>query len=126
MKFSEVLRKYIAEHSALIKPIAIAAVGILLIIISMGGSGGETDSYAEDDLTKEVREFCEAIDGVGECKVMIYYKNEAYSRSDEKTVDSVVIVCRGADSVEIRKSLTEMLSSLFGIGANRIRIEKMA
>ena len=126
MKFSEVLRKYIAEHSALIKPIAIAAVGILLIIISMGGSGGETDSYAEDDLTKEVREFCEAIDGVGECRVMISYEmGGGYFSKDKGDVRAVAVACRGASSVKVREALTDLLTTLFGIGSNRVSIFRL-
>lgn len=121
--FKDGFLKFIKEKKDVMKIALVLALGLLLIFI---GSKDRTKTESGEELEERVASICEAIDGVGECKVMIYYKNEAYSRSDEKTVDSVVIVCRGADSVEIRKSLTEMLSSLFGIGANRIRIEKMA
>ena len=121
--FKDGFLKFIKEKKDVMKIALVLALGLLLIFI---GSKDRTKTESGEELEERVASICEAIDGVGECKVMIYYKNEAYSRSDEKTVDSVVIVCRGADSIEIRKSLTEMLSSLFGIGANRIRIEKMA
>lgn len=121
--FKDGFLKFIKEKKDIMKIALVLALGLLLIFI---GSKDRTNTESDEELEERVASICEAIDGVGECKVMIYYKNEAYSRSEEKAVDSVVIVCRGADSVEIRKSLTEMLSSLFGIGANRVRIEKMA
>ena len=114
--------KFIKDKKDIMKIALVLSLGLLLIFI-----GGRNKNTTKDDgeLEERVTSICESIDGVGECKVMIYYKNEA-TRTDDKHVDSVVVVCEGADSLEIRKSLTETLSSLFGIGANRVRIEKMA
>ena len=55
---------------------------------------------------------------------MIYYQ-KASSRYDEQKVESVVVICEGGDSVKVKKCLTEMLSSFFGIGSNRVKVEKM-
>jgi hypothetical protein len=52
---------------------------------------------------------------------MVYYGSD---QKGEETVESVIVICDGADSSQVRLTLTEMLSSFFGIGANRIRIEK--
>jgi hypothetical protein len=62
---------------------------------------------------------------VGECKVYLYY-SENDKKNDTEKIESVIVVCEGADSVDVRLRLTKMLSSFFGIGSNRVRIEKMS
>ena len=58
---------------------------------------------------------------------MLTYKvtEGRYGSPDTKTVESVAVICKGADRAGVRKELTDMLSALFGIGANRIHISKM-
>ena len=49
---------------------------------------------------------------------MVTYKNgEVYA---------VAVICRGADNPKVRERLTELITSMYGIGANRISIQKMA
>ena len=106
------------------KGVALAAVMLVLAVVLILVGNNESSDLTDTSLEHKVEELCTSIAGVGDCHVMIYYKEQT-SRYDDKKVESVVVVCDGADSVEVRRSLTEMLSALFGIGSNRVRIEKM-
>ena len=98
------------------------ALGLILIFL-----GGKVDSEPEAEEVGEeerIATACSRIDGVGECTVYLYY-SPSDSHSKAESVESVIVVCEGADSPDVRLRLTEMLSSFFGIGTNRIRIEKL-
>ena len=126
MKFSEKIRAYFTAHRSVLKPLLIALFGIALVLGASGVGAGQT-SAEEDELTRQVREFCESVDGVGECRVMISYKNSGggYFSSDEREVMAVAVACRGASSVKVRESLTSLLTTLFDIGANRVSVFKL-
>ena len=126
MNYKERIISFIKEKRAYIKPLAIALVGIVIIFAAAGG-GKDSESYAEDDLTRQVREFCEAIDGVGECRVIISYEpgSGGYFSSGEKRVLAVAVACRGASSARVREALTDLLTTVFEIGANRVSIFKL-
>ena len=109
--------KYIKEKKNL--PVIAIAIALGLILIVMGTKG---EVSSEVGIEERLAEVCSGVEGVGECVVLVYYSPE--SMRDETRIESVIVICEGADSVEVRLKLTEMLSSFFGIGANRIRIEK--
>lgn len=100
-------------------------IGILLLfavaliflssLFSEGAGGAESDS-----LEQALIEMCASVEGVGECEVMITYRGD-----DKNEIYAVAILCEGADSVNVRADLTELVGSLFGIGANRIAILKI-
>ena len=101
-------------------------VGLFLLLIGTQGFA-EKDSVKEtEDESQRLAALCEAVEGVGECKVMITYSSvtTGYKATAQK-VESVCVVCDGADKIEVRKNLTELLSSLYGIGTNRIYIAKL-
>lgn len=126
MSYKERILSFIKEKRAYIKPLVIGLIGIVIIFATAGGGGGSTD-YTEDDLTRQVREFCEAIDGVGECRVIISYErgSDGYFSSGEKRVMAVAVACRGASSARVREALTDLLTTVFEIGANRVSIFKL-
>ncbi|MBR2929913.1 MAG: hypothetical protein IKC32_01665 [Clostridia bacterium] len=99
-------------------------VGVVLLII--GGASG-TSEQAADTVEERLEELCSSLSGVGQCRVMVTYKEKemGYGKQAERTVESVAIVCKGADRASVRSELTSLLSSLFGIGTNRIHISKM-
>ena len=113
---------YLKKHKDVTLLLAALIVGLALLLV---GSGREAE-VEEDGTTLEERlaDICSSVEGVGRCRVMVYYADG--SDNGEESVESVVVVCDGADSIEVRRCLTETLSSLFGIGTNRIRIEKLA
>lgn len=92
---------------------------ILILLLTEFGKEDAADGTA-GSLEEEVEALCSSVGGVGECEVMITYKD---TESDE--VYAVAILCEGADSVEVRADLVELIGSIFGIGANRIAILKI-
>ena len=96
-------------------------VGLVLVIAGTVGFGKGRTNDEPASLTEEDRlcRLCSEVDGVGECRVMITFS------SDGKRVESAAIVCRGADSVSVRRGLTELVTSLYGIGANGVSLSKM-
>ena len=126
LKSVEKIFAFLRLHSGAVKAVAIALAGVLLI--SLGSGTDRAESLAEDELTRQVREFCESIDGVGECRVMISYERAEggyFSSGGEQRVTAVAVACRGAGSVKVREALTELLTTLFGIGSNRVSIFRL-
>ena len=93
---------------------------ILLLYSKNDGSTALTETGDEERLAA----FCSSIEGVGECRVYLTYTPTSRG-SSESRVESVAIVCRGASSISVRAELTELISSLYGIGSNRISIAKL-
>ena len=105
-------------------------VGILLalgIILLLFGAASEEKSDAGIQYEEEIRltELCRRVKGVGDCYVMIGYTTERvgdYSSSSEKRVSSVTVLCDGADSTRVKGELVELITSLYGIGSNRVTV----
>lgn len=104
--------------------IILIALALGLLLLFLGGMEESVSPEVEDGLEERIAVACSTVDGVGRCSVYIYSSADD-SREKEECVQSVIVVCEGADSIDVRLRLTEMLSSFFGIGTNRIRIEKM-
>ena len=111
--------KLFKDKKDMTKIFIVMALGLLLIFLGNGSL-----DKTEIGIEQRIAAACSGVDGVGDCSVLVYYA-PTDTRTDEEKVESVIVVCEGADSVEVRLTLTEMLSSFFGIGSNRIRIEKM-
>jgi hypothetical protein len=102
--------------------LTVLALGLLLLFF--GGADKSTEEVSSESLEERIASACSGVEGVGECSVYIHYSKSG-SRDSADRVESVIVVCEGADSVGVRLRLTQMLSSFFGIGTNRVRIEKM-
>ena len=102
----------------------IPILALALILIIFGSARSESEPTDDNSYEARVADICHSIEGVGRCRVLIYY-SESSSRYSEEKVEGVVVVCDGGGSVEVRHRLTEALSSFFGIGSNRVIIEKM-
>lgn len=112
------------NRRATIIVIVIAALLVLLLLLS----GTDSQPTVEgDDLEARLEELCSSINGVGRCRVMVSYtKTESrYGATASPTVESVAIVCQGADKPQVRQELTLLFTSLFGIGANRVHISRL-
>lgn len=116
---------FIKGNKRLLPIIILVILGIGLIALS--GSSAASADDENDALEAQLSEMCSSLAGVGSCRVMVTYKisEGRYGSSGTKTVESVAIVCKGADKAGVRKELTDMMSALFGIGTNRIHIAKM-
>jgi hypothetical protein len=113
--------KHLRDKRNALKIVLVFGMGILLIFIG-GKNKGTTQADAES-IEERLAEACSGISGVGECTVLVYYGSEG--KNESLTIESVIVICEGGDSSEVRLGLTRMLSSFLGIGANRIRVEKM-
>lgn len=108
------------------RAVAVIAVGVLLILIAiLGGSGGT--EVEGDEVEARLEDMCSSLVGVGECRVMVTYAEPSsrYGASESRRVESVAVVCRGADKASVRAEITSMIGALYGIGANRIFISRM-
>ena len=100
------------------------------------------ESEARDEITLseyklkvegELSELCSLVDGVGRCYVYVTfergsentYKSGNLIETRPPKVMGVSVVCRGAESARVKSELTELITSLFGIGANRVKILKL-
>ena len=95
----------------------IGVVALALLLIPSGNK--KTDEPVEQlDDAARLEELCSQIEGVGECRVMVTYKSgEVYA---------VAVVCRGADSPKVRERIVDMITSMYGIGANRVTVQPMS
>ena len=111
---SDNIKSFIGKNRSVIKLVLIFAVGILLVALSgTQGAPKQQESSADSELAT----LCSAVSGVGECEVMITY-------GEGGEVMAVAVICEGADLATVRAALTDMIGSLYGIGANRISILK--
>ena len=78
---------------------------------------------AAGELT-DTAQMCAAVEGVGECRVALTHKKDKNGKETDE-VFSVAVICEGADDVSVRARLTELITSLYGIGANRVSIVKL-
>ena len=105
--------------------LVLALVGAVILIFG-AFSGGDTKSEDVDSEGIEARleELCSSVSGVGRCSVMVNYERseKSYGAAAEPRVESVTVVCKGASNPKVRQELTSILTSLFGIGANRVYI----
>lgn len=118
MKVNEVLGKGRGRAAAIAA--LLAALGLLLALL--GSGSGETNSASVSD-DERVAELCSRIEGVGECYAYLHVSEGDYG--SEGGIAGITVVCEGGDSAAVRERLSSMLSSLFGIGSNRIRVEKL-
>lgn len=89
----------------------------LLLMLAIVPQRAETE-YESPTEEGRLSEIVSKVSGVGRCEVMINY-------DDGGEVFGVIILCEGAESVTVRERLSDLLSSLYGIGQNRISILKI-
>ena len=122
LKKNEGVVSFIKRNKSVLIVLGLLLIGALLIF-----SPSESEDIGDDDIEAKLEELCSSLSGVGACRVMVTYDvvGKTYASEGRKVVESVTVVCKGADKVGVRAELTSMLSSLFGIGANRIHVSKM-
>ena len=123
------------------KSVFIVILLVLGIVLSLafGAKSEKTEADPESlaaykaQLERELEGLCSSIDGVGKCTVTLsfskgaesIYKSGKLTESKPPRVLGVAVACRGAGSVKVRDSLTELFTSLFDIPTNRIAILKL-
>ncbi len=131
--------KGVLSKKGMILTVVLALVGILLISLPQGDKGvvgADTEITLDEYKAKlegELVDMCRSVKGVGKCRVMITflrgeentYKGSLLVESKPPCVLGVSVVCEGADSNNVKASLTEMICALFDIGANRVAVLKL-
>ena len=99
------------------KAAVILLVGLLLLVLSLSGAFMEKSEAEKPTDEEMLTELCGSVDGVGRCRVAVIYDSEG-------NASAVAVVCDGAENTAVRAQLTDMLTTLLGIGSNRISILK--
>ena len=109
---------FLKTRSGLLKVGAVLLLGLLLLIFG-GAERGSTDSQpSEQALEERLAVACSLLDSAGECEVMITY-------GEDGEVLGVLVLCEGADNVEVRSDIKSLCATLFGIGSNRVSVLKI-
>lgn len=129
--------KVFKKNKILAAVILIALSIMLALALSSDGEsteGGEI-TLAEYKLKVEgeLAELCSSVDGVGKCYVYVTfekgsestYKSGNLIETRPPKIMGVSVVCRGAENARVKSELTELFTSIFGIGANRVKILKL-
>ena len=113
------------------------ALGLILMLFS--GRGGNETAGEEDTLAKykreleeDLSELCSSIDGVGRCEVRVTfsegarveYKGTSKVCETPPKVQGVSIVCDGGAKADVRAAITNCITAMFDIGANRVAVAK--
>ena len=117
----------------------LCGLGILLLLSGGGlfGSGGKTSEATDPAayrvaLERELSTLCAEVKGVGRVTVMITLaegERTAYSGSKVSSVTppavlGAAVVCDGGGDPGVKAELTRLLSSLLGIGTNRVTVSE--
>ena len=108
--FLSFLRK---NKSALVF-ILIFIFGILILVFAQSAEPTSVSRSEEE----RIEELCSGIAGVGECEVFLNIK--------DGQVVAVAILCDGADSSRTEADVKRFISSLYGIGYNKITVLKLS
>ena len=94
-----------------------------LVLIALGGLTERADSNTSKSSEEDsAAQMCAMVDGVGDCRIMMTYRNT----DGESRVYAVAVFCDGADNAEVRSDVTELICSLYGIGAHRVKVVRLA
>ncbi|HIT84626.1 MAG TPA: hypothetical protein IAA60_01845 [Candidatus Ornithomonoglobus intestinigallinarum] len=134
--------------------IGVIIIGIIFMTAFQGSDGGreeKTEAVQTEDTERRLEEILSAIEGAGRVDVMITYrdageKSIAYEkresgtgydekavmadgsplivRETEPSVMGVIVTADGADSIAVKKALTEAVAAALGAEPHRICIYK--
>jgi stage III sporulation protein AG len=122
------------------KTAILLALAVLGLLIACAFSSGDTATSEESslseyelDLENQLSSLCSSVKGVGKCRVHVsfatgeenIYRGGVLIETKPPRVLGVVVVCDGGDKASVRAELSELLSALFDIGSNRIKISKL-
>lgn len=103
---------FIKKNKTAILLALILLLGVLLMLIPT-----ESAEKPRDEESR-VSELCSGVNGVGRCSVVLNLQ--------DGSVVSAAVLCDGADSPAVVSDLKELISSLYGIGYNRISVLKLS
>ena len=109
---------FLKSRPRLLKAAAVLLLGLFLLLFGRTGANKSKTAAAVPTLEDRLEEACSSLDSVGECSVMISY-------GEEGEVVAVLVLCEGADNVEVRADIKSLCGTLFGIGTNRVSVLKI-
>ena len=116
--------------------IVAALLGALLMIFPTMGSeeveGQSLDEYKRA-LEDEIEDMLSMMEGVGRCSVCVTFSDgERYTYSGSRLISTapprvlgIGVVCEGGGSPEVCARISDALSAVFDVGANRVSVSKM-
>ena len=104
---------FIKKNKGALIFILIILLGVLLLCLS-----GSDSAPIHSDEEERIAALCSAIDGVGECSVLLNIK--------EGKVISAAVLCAGANSPAVEANIKKLISSLYGIGYNKVTVLKLS
>jgi hypothetical protein len=107
---------YIKKDKRALLCLILFLLGFALLIIGSLDKGGDEGNTSVGEEEK-IKSLCMSVDGVGECRVTLTYEGEC--------VAGIVVLCDGGDRVSVQKRLSDMLVTLYDIGYNRVRIDRL-
>jgi stage III sporulation protein AG len=140
LNFKGIFTKDFFKNKKMIVLCAVLIFGISFLVLTPDFDKKETTesetmqlSQYKENLEAELADICSSVEGVGKCRVIVTfsrgaentYKGSALIESKPPKVMGVSIICRGADSSEVRSKLIEMMTSLFDVGSNRVSVLKL-
>lgn len=113
--------------------IAVLAIGIYFSVKAIKGNDDTAQTSVkrtEEGLVGEIQSILSQIDGVGDCNVVITYKNlpddvEVGQLYSTDNIQGVVVVAQGGQDVLTRIKIVNALCTLLKIEASNIQIFEM-
>ncbi len=109
MKLDEKIGKILRTYRY---PLLILLLGIALMLLPSGRAAAQRHETSDGE-EQRLEELLSAVEGVGECRALL-------------SESGVVIVCRGADSAQVRLEILRAVGSYTGFGSDKITILKLA
>ena len=139
MNLNERLKGAFSSPRKIILLLLLVLAGVALIMLSsladgeQVGDGELTLAEYKATLEEELADVCSRVGGVGRCRVVLtfergeenVYKGSLLEEQRPPKVMGVSIVCEGGSDASVKVALSDMMSSLFGIGRNRISVLEM-
>ena len=90
-------------------------IGIALLIIPpILDSARESEGSVTD--AQRIEEICTSIEGVESCRAVVTYSDA------DGAIESVAIIYTGDHSIGTKKEIKEVVSTVYGVGTNRIAL----
>ena len=102
---------YLKENKSLWLIIVLLALGIGFMLFGGTGSGGESEASLET----RIERLCERVEGASDISVMVRVDSLGEVRG-------IAVVCRGGESADVRLTITEMMTALFGIPSSAVSV----
>lgn len=109
------IRDFLSGDKAATRLVGLVVIGLALILLAafIPSNGGSTEAAGGEE--GRLCQVLSSMDGVGECVVMLTYDADG-------GVYAAAVLCEGAESLAVRQGVISLVTSLYGIGSNRVEI----